>query len=191
MSDFTIYGLVCELKPSVKGYTRLTVATNTPFRTKLMKFNVWNNNLLQKETLEPFKAGDEVKVIYNYKNTFPSLITMTQSPVDNCPVCYASLEAINAQRLECTGCSLIPPEDRKIRLNMKMMLRSRESKQYMYSTGQRLDLFDEDQRKSYIAVVFENNFVYKSIKDMKAGHNYYIVGWVSRNGNLIDIVDIY
>ena len=76
MALFSRYGIVNELYAvKDKGYTRLTISTNIPFKTKKLKFNVWDTILLRKEdTMERFKLGDEVEIQYSYRNDYPQLI---------------------------------------------------------------------------------------------------------------------
>ena len=191
MRSFTAYGRICELTSSEKGYRRLTVAVNIPFKTELFKFNVWDETLLKTELMEPFKAGDEIKVTYNYKKTFPNLIEMTSASLDTCPVCFAYLEAINTQRMDCPGCNLIPETDHKIRLNVEMKLTSCTPKEYLHSTGYRLDLHYEEEDNNYISVIFPNDILYNTIKDLNVGQKYFVIGWKTLHGILLDVVDIY
>ena len=123
MALFNNYGLICEINPNTKGYTRLTISTNIPFKTKLIKFNVWDTLLLKKpgstrsNTMIPFKVGEEVLVEYSYKDGYPQLVNLVSARVDNCPVCYSSMEGIDAQRMEvgCDDCRLIPEDEHKRR----------------------------------------------------------------------------
>ena len=191
MSEFCVFGWIREITPSLKGYVRLTITTHVSFRVKLIKFNVWDSSLLQKETLQPFKVGDEVKVTYSLKKSFPHLIAMIQCSVDTCPICYATLEATYAQRWECDSCRLIPREDHWTRVNAKMQLKSHSLKEYMYSKGYRLELFDRAQNKSYLTVVFKNSHMFDAVKDLRSNADYYFVGWVAPAGTLMDLVDVY
>ncbi len=191
MSVFTAFGRIAEIKLMDKGYRRVTVAVNIPFMTKWMKFNVWNEKLLKKKTLEPFTEGEDVKVKYNYKDVFLNLIEMEPSMIDNCPICYSSLEAIDAQRMECEGCSLIPENERKTRINVEMKLTSCTFKQYLHSVGYKLEFLFEDETKRFVGVIFENTLLYNNIPELKVGSNYFVVGWKSNSGILLDIVDLY
>ena len=100
---FTAYGKISEVKPSPKGYTRLTVSHNVPFNTRHLKFNVWDQEHLQTDEMKPFKKNDTVFIEYSYKNGYPRLHKIEEKLIDSCPVCYSSLEALNAQRMECDG----------------------------------------------------------------------------------------
>ena len=116
---------------------------------------------------------------------------MSPSSVDMCPICFATIEATNAQIVDCLRCTSIPESDHKIRLNVQMMLMASTLKQYLYSNGYRLELHLEEQNKTYTSVIFENNLLYNSIKDLKVGNKYFVVGWKSPNSGFIDLVDIY
>ena len=197
MALFNNYGLICEINPNTKGYTRLTISTNIPFKTKLIKFNVWDTLLLKKlgstrsSVMIPFKVGEEVQVEYSYKNSYPQLVNMVASRVDNCPICFSSLEGIDAQRLECDGCRLIPEEEHKKRVNTQMQVVSKTLKQYSNSAGIKLELFNENDNKTFAPVIFPNNFAFQTVENMKIGHKYWVAGWIAPNGKFLDVVDIY
>ena len=190
MSLFNSYGRVYEIDPNVKGYTRLTISTNIPFKNRLIKFNIWESLLLKKPSLIPFKVGEEVRVDYSYKNGYPQLVSMIPSRVDNCPVCYTSLEGIDAQRLECDGCRLMPEEEHKKRINTHMQLVSKTLKDYPNCKGFRLELYNAVDNKAFIPVIFANNRLYNAIENLKVGNMYYVVGWLAPNGKYLDVVDI-
>ena len=197
MALFNSYGLICEINPNTKGYTRLTISTNIPFKTKLIKFNVWDTLLLKKpgstrsSVMIPFKVGEEVQVEYSYKNSYPQLVSMVASRIDNCPVCFSSLEGIDAQRLECDGCRLIPEEEHKKRVNTQMQVVSKTLKQYSNSAGIKLELFSENDNKAFAPVIFPNNVAFQTVENMKIGHKYWVAGWIAPNGKFLDVVDIY
>ena len=185
------YGIISEIRPVVKGYTRLTIATNIPFKTRYLKFNVWESRLLKKPTMEPFKIGEEVQVDYHVKNNYPQLDSMISAAIDNCPVCYSSLEAINAQRIECLGCSTIPEAEHSRRVNTQMKLVSYSLKEYQNSKGYRLELYSAAEDKTFTPVIFENNLLFSGISNLKVGEAYFVVGWEGANGYFFDVDDIY
>jgi hypothetical protein len=183
-------GKIVELSTVDQGYRRLAVAVNLPFRTKVLKFNVWNDNLLQKETLEPYKEGDDVAVDYHYQGSYLRLNGLKPILLDSCPICYTYREATDAQRIDCLECDSIPEDSKKTRVNCRMRLTSKSKKQYMYSLGFRLQLVPEgEEGKTYTAVIFENNLLFPKVPMFKTGENYFVVGWISNN--LLDIIDIY
>ena len=191
MNSFTALGRIYELKPSDKGYMRVSVASNIPFKMKIYKFNVWDRTLLKSELMEPFQVGNEVKVTYYYKNKFPTLKEMTLTSLDTCPVCFSHQEAADAQRLDCPGCSLIPEDEHKTRVNELMKVKSCTPKEYQHSVGHLLCLEHEEEEKTYRTVIFPNNPLFDLVKDIKVDENYYIVGWKSANGKMLELVDIY
>ena len=192
MELFNCYGLVNELYPvSAKGYTRLTIATNIPFKTRKIKFNVWDKMLLRKNTGESFKLGEEVQVQYGYRRGFPQLMEMQAVSIDNCPVCWASLEGINAQRTDCAACSLIPEDEHKKRINTEMKLTACAYKKYEKSNGYRVEFYDAAENKSFTFVIFENNSLYATVPDMKVGDSYRVIGWLAPNNRFLDVVDIH
>ena len=186
MSALTILGRVLELKPMDKGYTRLTIVYNIPFKTKTLKFNAWNEDMLSS-----CEEGETVKVVYTYKNSFPHLLAIDRALIDSCQICHTFMEALDAQRIECEGCSSIPKDQHKTRINAMMKLISLEPKQYMYSTGLRLEFLLEIEKKRYTYVIFENSLLDRISHDLKIGEKYFVVGWKSTQpGCFLDIVDI-
>ena len=199
MALFNNYGLICEINPNTKGYTRLTISTNIPFKTKLLRFNVWDTIQLKRpgstrsNAMIPFKVGEEVQVEYSYKDGYPQLVNMVSARVDNCPVCFSSLEGIDAQRMEvgCDGCRLIPEDEHKKRVNTQMQVVSKTLKQYSNSAGIKLELYSESENKAFAPEIFPSNFVFQTAENMKVGHKYWVVGWIAPNGKFLDVVDIY
>ena len=191
MRYFTALGLIYEINPTSKGYTRLSIAANIPFKLKFYKFNVWDTTLLMTDMMEPYKVGDEVKVTYNYKKTFINLVDISRISLDTCPVCFSYQEATDAQRMDCPGCNLIPESDHKKRINSQMTLTSYESKEYLNYIGYRLYFFDKESKRDYLSVIFHNNPLYGTIEDLKVGCEYFVVGWEIGYGKMIEIVDIY
>ena len=189
--EFTVYGLVDELYPvSTVGYTRLTIAHNIPFKTKTIKFNVWDELLLKKSTGEKFKLGDEVQVLYTYRRGFPQLVNMFATSIDNCPVCWSSLEAIDAQRMDCTACNLIPQDEHKTRINTHMKLIACVFNKYGRSSGYRMEFYDSENNKAYAFVIFANNKLFHAVPHMKVDDSYQVIGWLAPNKRFLDVVDI-
>ena len=116
---------------------------------------------------------------------------MEEARVDNCPICFSSLEGIDAQRWECDGCSLIPEEDRKTRINKEFKLVSKTMQEYKNSKGCKLELYCAEDNKTFKPVIFENSFHFNGIEKMRIGRRYRIAGWLAANGRYLDVVDIY
>ena len=191
MNSFTAFGRIYEMKPTDRGYTRLSIASNIPFKMKLYKFNVWDRTLLKTELMEPFQVGNEVKVTYKYKNKFPTLMEMVLTSLDTCPVCFSHQEAMDAQRQDCPGCSLIPEAAHKTRVNVLMKVKSCTPKEYEHSVGHLLYLDHEEEKKTYYTVIFPSSPLFNLAKDIKVDKNYYIVGWKTAHSKMLELVDIY
>jgi len=198
MALFQNYGIICEINPNTKGYTRLTISTNVPFKTKLIKFNVWDTLQLKKlgstrsNAMIPFKVGEEVSVEYSYKDSYPQLVNMVSARVDNCAVCFSSLKGIDAQRFEvgCDGCRLIPEDEHKKRVNTQMQVVSKTIKQYSNSAGIKLELYSESDNKAFAPVIFPNNFTFQTAENMEVAQKCWVVGWIAPNGKFLDVIDI-
>ena len=191
MALFQIYGVISEIKPSTKGYTRLAILTCIPFKNKITKFNVWDTLLLKKlQTMEPFKIGEEVQVEYSYKGSYPQLVSMKPSLIDHCPVCNSSLEPIDAQRVECDGCRLIPSDEHKTKVDTQMLLASNELKDVQGGKGYYLELYCLEENKAFKPVVYESNLLFSEIPNLKVGCSYRVTGWLSPNGRYLDISKI-
>ena len=187
---FSVYGKISEVKPSQKGYIRLTVSHNVPFKTKHIKFNVWNQELLKKANGTPLKRKDTVFVEYIYKNGYPKLQNIQENSVDNCPVCYSSLEGIDAQRMTCEGCCFIPECDYPKRIHDQMKLVSTELCAYTKSSGYKLEFYNQKESRSFTFVIFKNNVLFESVSEMKAGFDYTVIAWLALDSKFLDVVDI-
>ena len=187
----TALGRIYEMNPSDKGYTRLSIASNIPFKMKFYKFHVWDRTLLTTELMEPFQVGNEVKVTYSYKNKFPKLTKMELTSLDTCPVCFSHQEAMDAQRQDCPGCSIIPEAEHKTRVNVQMKVKSCTPKEYEHSMGHMLCLNHEEEEKTYYTVVFPSNPLFNVVKDIKVDNSYYIVGWKAAGSKILELEDIY
>ena len=121
MSIFTVLGRIHDLKPTSKGYKRLTIVYNIPFKTNLLKFNVWDKTLLKEENnlIPTFKEGENVKIEYTRKDPYLELLTMERVLIDSCPICDTFVEAMDAQRIECESCSGMPEDQQKIDLKLR------------------------------------------------------------------------
>ena len=141
----------------------------------------------------PFKVGEEVFVEYSYKNSYPQLVNLVSARVDNCSVCFCSMEGFDAQRMEigCDECRLIPEDEHKRRVVTQMQVVSKTLKQFSNSAGVKLELYSESENKAFAPVIFPSNFAFQTAENMKVGHKYWVVGWIAPNGKFLDVVDIY
>ena len=188
--SFKNLGTIKKLRLDEKGYWKLIISVNVPFNTKYIQFNVWKKERLQKTGGELFQIDDQVEIEYYYKDNFPQLTSITETCIEYCPVCFQGLERIETQRMDCNGCSILPYDGQRERLNTQMILKSCTPKPYQYSTGYRLELCPPGWDSSYTCVVFPNKpLLYSIVPDLEVKKLYNILGW--RDGNFLDLLDIY
>ena len=187
---FSAYGKISEVKPSPKGYTRLTVSYNIPFNTNHLKFNVWDLEHLLSVDMKPLKKKDSVFIEYSYKNGYPQLHKIEEKLVDNCPVCYSSLEALDAQRMECDGCRNMPLCDHSKRIHEEMKLVSSELNSYSLSKGLKLEFYHGKDSRIYNFVIFENDVLFDDARAMQIGFDYTVTAWSAPNKKFLKVVDI-
>ncbi len=169
----------------------MTLCAPCPFETKVLRFNIWNSNLVhRKETGEQYKIGDQVRATYRLKESgFLCLDELSPTSIDSCPVCYNALESIDTQRMDCNACSIIPSPMQKTRISEEMLLVSCTPKTYMYSTGYRLELLPQDSDKPFVCVIFPKTLLYSKIPSLVVGNKYNVVAW--RQENLLNVLDIF
>lgn len=187
--SFKDIGTIKKLKLEEKGYFRVIVSVNMPFYTKYLQFNVWKSEILQNSDGQQFGLEDQVEVEYYFKGGFLELTRLTKACIEYCPVCFNGLERIETQRMDCSGCSLVPYYEQRERINIEMILVSCAEKQYTYSTGYRLELSAPSLSSSFISVVFPNKpLLYSMVPNLQEGKVYTVLGW--RNKNVFDLIDI-
>ena len=186
------YGTIEEIvgSNSVKDYHMLSVLVDIPFKTEVLKFHGWSTNLLHKnESGELFQKGDGVQLEYHCEDNRLCLDKMDIAKIDNCPVCYSTVPATDTQRIDCNGCQDLPLHLHKIRIDKVMTLLSLKVKDYLYSSGYRLELQARDEQTSSYGVVFPNKrLIYSLASNLKVGQSYHIQGW--KSGHLLDINEI-
>ena len=187
----TAYGIVEDLTLITdKNYQKLTIAVNTPFKTELLKFNLWDDKLLREDNAgSKVEKGAGFQLEYHYKDQYLCLDKLTSMVIVNCPVCYSTLPALpdGVQRTDCLGCRTLPREEHKTRINKPMTLISVKVKDYTYSTGYRLELQARDDPAPSYTVVFPNSPFYHLMKDLADGVECHILGW--KFGKLINVID--
>ena len=187
--SFNDIGTIKKLKLEEKGYFRIIVSVNMPFYTKYLQFNVWKSDILQNSDGEQFGLEDQVKVEYYFKGNFLELVRLTKIHIEYCPVCFNGLERIETQRMDCSGCSLLPNYEQRERINIEMILVSCAEKQYRYSTGYRLELSAPSLNTSFISVIFPSKpLLHSMVPNLQVGKAYTVLGW--RDKNLFDLIDI-
>ena len=180
-----------------KEYYLLIIRFNIPFKTKYLKFCVWNDNKLNYANHVDARAneGDDVYVSYYYEGHFPILtsIHFIEGGLGDCPCCFAFYEQnYSTQPRNCPDCQHISSKDRKERIDSKLQLIDKKMKYFKYSQGLCLKLFDETTGLNYSTTIFEKNPIFESVVKFELKKSYRVVGW-KENGKFsdIDIVDVY
>ena len=196
MSTHSALGEIIKVQLMEKGYTKVVISVNIPYKTTYTTFNLWPGKVNKFfGGVEKLSVGDCVSVKYHYKGSFTELDDMTKMDrFDNCPICWCNLEAMNAQRIVCPGCSSISEEEAKERVADRMALISKEFNNYRYSSGYKLTFLSEEDEKEYVFVVFKKSPLFEKIDELKVSQKYQVIGWKSKGDFKafpIDIVNIY
>ncbi len=192
--SFSCFGKVLEITQMEKGYKRYILTVNVPFKTKLLKFNVWKKNLPDFGDLTKLEVDDEVYVQYHYKNGYPQLDDVNMAVIDNCPVCCSYLEATDAQRMDCQGCNSMPESEHKERIDSCFELKSSNIESYKYSSGYKLKFENRESQKELTCVIFESNPLYSKMSNLKVSNVYHVIGWkdtAKSEFRFVDITGIY
>lgn len=183
-------GKISQISETEKVYKRLVIATNIPYKTKLLKFNVWDETKLQHKT-GTFQVGDTVRVNYHHEK-FLKLVSVKSTNIDYCGVCYSYFEEErDRQKIDCGNCSLIPNDERKERVDAYLKLTSNNLKDFQYSKGRCLGFVHELTGEKYGSVIYENQPLFLKTNNLEL-KIYNVVGWTNNKfDHFIDIVDIY
>lgn len=194
----TLYclGTVKELKKYGNGCTRLVLSINKPYRTEFLQFFVWSYELLKKEdTGDICGIGDDLAVTYflnDAQNGYPQLISLTSASIDNCPICWNGLEAIETQRMDCFGCSSLPDGSSKTRMREKMTLLANKEEEFKFSKGCRMTFVSKPNGSILNFVVFPSKrLLHPKVKTFIVGEEYTVCGWKDPRKNHFDVIDIY
>ena len=156
ISTHTALGEIVKAELMEKGYLKLVLLVNIPYKTVYLTFILWD----QKKFLggdDSLCIGDCVLAKYHYNANFTRLDEMNKvMRFDSCPICWCNLEAMDAQRIDCNGCSTISEAESKERVAERIRLTSKSLKEYRYSTGYKIEFVDENQ-KGYVCVIFKNS----------------------------------
>ena len=184
-------GTIEELQLQDKGYYKMILCAPAPFETKVLRFNIWKADILKrKENGRKYEVGDQVRVAYHHNDAgYLCLDEISLTSIDSCPVCYNALEAIDTQRMDCDACSILPTNRRRERVNQPMILVSCTPKEYMYSTGYRIELKPKDASKLFTCVIFPKTLLYPKVPSLVVGNEYNVLAW--RQGNLLTVLDIF
>ena len=187
-------GKIIKMQPMDKGYIKMVLAINIPFKTIHLTFNVWNKQKLQYGNVE-LKNEDFVVVSYHYKEKYTQLDELIKiERIDNCPLCYCNLEPTDSQRFDCPGCATISDDDVKERVNDRMKLVSCSVKEYQYSPGYKLEFINEIDQSKFVGVVFKNSPMFDDLSLLRESETYHVVGWTNKDNfkcHPLDIVSIY
>ena len=196
MATHTALGEIVKAQPTERGFTKMILLVNIPYKTIYTTFNLWSNNVKKYFTgSDKLKVGDCVLAKYHYKGNFTELDDMTKMEnFDNCPICWCNLEAMNAQRIDCPGCSIIDEDEAKIRVNTEMTLTAKEVNQYRYSSGYKLTFSSKEDGKEYVFVVFQKSPLFEKMDELIVLKNYSVVGWQTKGDfkiHPLDVVNIF
>ena len=146
-SESTSLGKIYDISQSDKGYFKLTIAVNTPFKTRFLKFCLWDNEPLKYKG-ESFKEGNSVRVNYYHQDNFPKFLSMEPQPIDQCPKCFTFYEGSDAQRIDCPEyCST--HTEIKERVDKTVKLVSNTIKSFRYSPGRCLVFIDDNSSETF------------------------------------------
>ena len=97
-----------------KGYTKLVILVNIPYKTVYLTFIQWDQKFFFGGD-GPLGVGDYVLAKYHYNGNFTQLDEITKMiRFYNCPICWSILEAMIAQRIYCPACSTISKAESKV-----------------------------------------------------------------------------
>ena len=180
---YLVFGVIKQLQLQEKGYRRLVIAVNSPYKTEWLKFNIWCEEEVTKPCEEKFRVEETVRAVYS-KEVYPKLIELHETPIQFCTTCYCSHEERGAK----CDCGSLPEEERKERLCSKMILKDSSVHNYRYSKGFRLKLQAEDDT-TYVTVIFPvNSTLYIRVQNFRVGNAYNIVAW--KKNKLLDVTDM-
>ena len=186
-------GKIYEISRSSKGYTKLVIIVNIPFKTKYLKFCIWDDTqLIYKGT--PFREDDSVRVDYYYQDNFPRFSSMTPQPIDMCPICFCFHEETDAQRMDCQYCSTYATEQYKERVNESLKLLSNSTKNCRYSRGQCMVFINDSTGEVFTCIVYESNPLFSKLGELELSNLYTVVGWKENPSfkcNTLDVIDVY
>ena len=186
-------GKIYEISRSSKGYTKLVITVNIPFKTKYLKFCIWDDTQLVYKGVS-FREDDEVRVDYYYQENFPRFSSMTPQPIDMCPICFCFHEEIDAQRMDCQYCSTYDTAQCKERVNQSLKLVSHSIKNYRYSRGQCMVFINDSTGEVFNCVVYESNPLFSKLGALELLNLYTVVGWKENPSfkcNTLDVIDVY
>ena len=189
-------GTLYEISRSNRGYTKLVITVNIPFKTKYLTFCIWDDTQLVYKG-KPFKEGDSVRVEYYYQDNLPIFSSMTPEPIDLCPICFCFLEQISAQRMDCQYCSTYATEQYKERINQSLKLIYNSTKagfQFYRSREQCMSFINDSTGEVFNCAVYESSPLFSKVGALELLNIYTVVGWKENSTfkcSMLDVIDIY
>ena len=187
--SLTTFAIIEEYKKMSRGYIRLTVSIDTPFKRSVVKFNVW------KEMVKPcgavYDVGDRVKIVYHRNDSFPELDALEAAYFNNCSNCYSSIEWTEAQQMDCDGCRDIPISQQKLRVIEQIQLISMDPQPSRFAPGLRLGLQPQSNTRAegaFICTIFPSKLYFERASSMVVGQFYEVLAW--KTGMFLEIIDI-
>ena len=193
MSSISTLATIILIKDSDKGYTKLVLSNPIPWKTRYITLNVWRKHKLLYLDHTPYKAGDNVCVVYK-PGKFNRLISLEPAKVDVCMI-YYSLYYLpgDGQRIDCGGCSTFD-SDRRKRSPTELKLIAITEKKGSFSIGFWLTFVDEVSDKLYFACTFVGRPYFNDLRVLKTQELYNVNGWIAKetdDGNyMIDLTDV-
>ena len=166
-----LFGRIFQLKDEPRGYTRMTIATDLPYRRQFVRFNIWDLPGLKTRYGDGFQEGAEVQYSYDTETQYPYLTDFEPCLLGSCTDCYAQYELGDAQKISCGDCDNLEVD----RLDVSLKLESSKIKKYTYSKG--ISVCFTEQETKYICRVFETSPLFEDLQTLEVGVEYTVVGW--------------
>ena len=204
--SLTELGFIDEFQEPLYGFYKLSLSCPVAYDCKTIQFSIWKGSLKEKLIIREnggkrFDLGDAVRVSYHLKDgEFPILDDIYHTLINQCPNCGSAKGVFDPLRMECDECCRLPVADYPEHLhNQPMRLISCASKEYLFSTGYRIELFPMTLQRlaealpscrfpSFVCVISPKHSVHAKIPNLKVGNVYKVCGW--KEENLLRISDI-
>lgn len=190
----TEFGFIEILDKQHWGYVLLLYCP-IAYDVKTLRFIIWGDRvILGEDGNKRFERGDTVRVNYHFEDgTFPILDEIHPAEFDLCSKCSAANERNNSENENCDKCPSLPSDKLPEQIRETMRLMNCISKQYIYSTGYKLELLPlvldpVNCRGPFICDIFDTDLLFDKIPDLKIGNVYTVCGW--KRGNLLRLLNI-
>ena len=61
---------------------------------------------------------------------------------------------------------------------------------YAVTRAYRLELFHLEENRILRTTIFENSLLFKRVPNFKVGKRYVVVGWITSNNHIIEVIDM-